>query len=432
MKRVLGFSMTLAAALGFAAASWAQTGGSGGAGGAGAAGAAGSAGTAGAGGGATAVGRAGTTGIGGNTGTTTGAAGVAAGNNSGVATGNNPASGAVNPGVQPGANNGIGVGNNFGANSRGRFNGNGLDNNNAAARTGRNNLGSNAEIAAANNGTGFNGGVNQTPFFNNPAVRRELNMNDTQFNGLNRAYHDAFNTYKQSVNNLGNNNNLTADQRAQQMEMLENRFNNSFNKSLDNNFTDAQARLRFEQLNRQYMGLNAFNNSAIQNQLNLTPQQRQQIRSLASQWRDQQGTNGVNPDYSQYSQQLNSILTPQQQQTWSQLTGSQFNFNTSDNGATQNGAGAGTAAGPNAGAVQDPNNNLTAPKTGRTVFFNGESGAGTTAGSGAETSSGTATGGAGTTNGGTSGTGAGTSSGTSSSGSGAATGAAGTTGGAGK
>jgi hypothetical protein len=431
MKRLFCFSLTFAAAIGFATVTLGQA--TGGAGASGSAGA-GASGSAGAGAAATGAGTGGNAGTVGNAGTT------------GVV-GNNPASGAVNPGIQPGANNGVGVGNNFGANSRGRFNGTAANNNNAAARTGRNNLGSNnvgsdSETAGVNNGNGFNnGGISQTPFFNNPAVRRELNLNDTQFNSLNTAYRNAYNTYNQGVNNLGQN--LTPDQRAQEMELLENRFNNSFNSSLDSNLTDTQARLRFDQLNRQYMGLNAFNNSAIQRQLNLTPQQRQQIRSLASQWRDQQGTNGGTPNYSQYSQQLNSILTPQQQQTWSQLTGSQFSFGST--GSTQNGVGAGAAAtGPNSsrdgtpnnrGIVPDPSNNLTAPKSGRTVpFNNGEAGTGNTTGTGAGTSSGTATGGtgAGTTNGGTSGSGAGTSSGTSASGTGAATGATGTTGGTGK
>jgi hypothetical protein len=410
MRRALSFSITLAAALGFAATGWAQTAGAGGAGasGSGGTGAAGSAGTAGTAAGASAAGRAGTTGVGGNTATT----GGATGNNVGTAAGNNPASGAVNPGIRPGANNGVGVGNNFGANSRGRFNGNGLDNNNAAARTGRNNLGSNnvgseSETAGVNNANGFNNNsISQTPFFNNPAVRRELNLNDTQFNSLNTAYRNAYNTYNQGVNNLGQN--LTPDQRAQQMEMLENRFNNSFNSSLDTNLTDAQARLRFDQLNRQYMGLNAFNNAAIQSQLNLTPQQRQQIRSLASQWRDQQGTNGVTPDYSQYSQQLNAILTPQQQQTWSQLTGSRFNFGTPSNGI---GTGAVLGTPNNRGIAPNPNNNLTAPRSGAGTEFHGTNNTGTE---------------------GATGTGAGTSSGTSSSGTGAATGATGTTGGAGK
>lgn len=397
MKRLFGFAMTLAAAIGFAAAAGAQTGGAGGAGasgGAGGAASAGAAGTAGAGAsasGTAGVGRAGAPGtVGANT---------ATGNTNGVPVGNNPSSAPARPVEQPGANNGIGVGNNFGSNTRGRFNG--VDNSNAAARVGRNNIGPNSDAFSGS----ASGNIGQTPFFNNPAVRSELKMNDTQFNSLNRAYQNAYGTYNQSVNGLGNN--LTPDQRAQRIEQLENGFNDSFNNTVDSTLTDAQSRMRYDQLYRQYQGLNAFNNMAVQSQLNLTPQQRTQIRALSTQWRDQQGANGT-PNYSQYSEQLNAILTPQQQQTWSQLTGSRFNF------GNTGGVGAGTHT-----QTGNPRNNLTAPGNGDTVPFGGA----TNNNSGTSSSTNAGTSGAGTTpaaTGGAGGVGSSSSSGTSGSGAGAA------------
>ena len=86
---------------------------------------------------------------------------------------------------------------------------------------------------------------------------------------------------------------------------------------------------------------NAFNDQAIQKQLNLTPQQQMQVRQLGAEWRKQlmqagrgNGTdtnlNNVTPSgsqmYSQYWDQLNGVLTPEQQQTWSQLTGQRYTF----------------------------------------------------------------------------------------------------------
>ncbi len=96
-------------------------------------------------------------------------------------------------------------------------------------------------------------------------------------------------------------------------------------------------RARYDQLYRQSLGFNAFNQPAIQSQLNLTPQQQVQIRQLAQNWRQQlrqfevNGNFNLAPNqwstmYNQYWNQLNGILTPQQQQIWLQLTGQRYPF----------------------------------------------------------------------------------------------------------
>ena len=166
-------------------------------------------------------------------------------------------------------------------------------------------------------------------------------MNDQQFNTLNRAYQDAYGRYNQNVNRLSNSR-LTPQQRAQQMQLYENQFNSEYGRSLNSALNNPQARARYDQLNRQYQGFNAFNDQAIQKQLNLTPQQQLQIRKLGAEWRKQlmqagrgNGTdtnlNNITPDqwsqmYSQYWDQLNGLLTPQQQQAWTQLTGERYQF----------------------------------------------------------------------------------------------------------
>jgi hypothetical protein len=185
------------------------------------------------------------------------------------------------------------------------------------------------------------GDISQTPFFNDPGVRRQLNLNDNQFNTLNRAYQNAYNRYNQGFNGLGNN--LTEDQREQQMLQLQNQFNTDFNQGVDSTLTDPQMRTRFGQLNRQFMGFNGFNDPGIQRQLNLTPQQRTELRQLAAQWRTQlrqmtsgpggrnANVNNIDPSQwtelsNQYWTRLNNVLTPEQQQTWSQLTGQRYDF----------------------------------------------------------------------------------------------------------
>jgi len=261
---------------------------------------------------------------------------------------------------------------------------NGLNSNGGG---GRSNLNPNAGETGAN-------GISQNPFFSNQNVRQQLKLNDTQYNSLNRAYQNAYTNYNTRLNGLGKN--LTSDQRAQQMEALQNQFNDRFNQSVNSTLSDPSTRTRFEQLNRQYMGLSNFNNPAIQKQLNLTPAQLNQFRQLSTSMRSQEsgananGSNGQN-QYAQTWERINSILTPEQQQTWSQLTGERFDFGnagggngsrgaagTAQNGIgtggsqLQNGTGNGGAAG---NQNSDPSNNLTAPRPGTGITpFDGASG----------------------------------------------------------
>jgi hypothetical protein len=311
MKRFFTLLLMFAATSGIAATAWSQAGQAGGAGTAGGAGAGGGPQTTSGGATAGAPGTAGTPGAAGTSATAPG--------------------GPQTSGTSPVGPNGIGTGVPPGANP------NGVGTAGAAAQA---NVNQNNFNAAAGIDAGFNG-INQRPFFTDPGARRQLNMNDRQFNTLNRAYQDAYGRYNQNVNRLSNNR-LTPQQRAQQMQLYENQFNTEYGQALNSTFTNPQYRTRYDQLNRQYMGFNAFNDQAIQRQLNLTPQQQMQIRQLGAEWRKQlmqagrgNGTdtnlNNITPEqwsqmYSQYWDQLNALLTPEQQQTWSQLTGERYTF----------------------------------------------------------------------------------------------------------
>jgi hypothetical protein len=199
------------------------------------------------------------------------------------------------------------------------------------------------------------GGVNQTPWFSNQAVRSHLNLNDQQFNALNQAYGQAYGNYSSNLGQLGNT--LTPQERAQKMEDMRAKFDQSFNTATEKYITDPQQRQRYNQLYTQYQGYNAFTNPQIQQKLNLTDQQRQQLQQAASRYYQQfnglQQNSQANPQATanqfntlrqQANQNINSILTPQQQQTWRQLTGDPYNFQWSDyaggtstNGTSSNG-----------------------------------------------------------------------------------------------
>ena len=327
MKRFFIFAVAAALVAGTTSNLWSQAGGGGGgAGGAGGSGGAGGAGG-GASGGASSSGGAGTAGTAGASGTAgragaTGTAGTAGAAGTSAAPGTpgatNRAGAAGNAGIGTDGSPGLGRGN---AGVNGRANANaGL--NNAAARA---------------NVNGLNGqtGVSQTPFFSDPGVRRQLNLNDNQFNSLNNAHRNAFTRYNQAINNLNRNTNLTPEQRALQMQQLQSQFNQNLSSAVNSTLTNPEAVSRFNQLNRQFMNFNAFNDPSIRQQLNLTPEQTRQLRSLSNNWRQQlqQFRRGAGNDLSsvdsaqwnqmwqQYATQLNSVLTPEQQQIWMQQVG---------------------------------------------------------------------------------------------------------------
>jgi hypothetical protein len=139
--------------------------------------------------------------------------------------------------------------------------------------------------------------------------------------------------FDQAANNL--NPNLTEQQRMQQIMQLRNQFNQEFSPFVDTTFTDPQLRQRFNQLDLQFQGLDAFRNPQVRQQLDLTPEQQRQIRTLNAEWRRQVqrlqragNENNASLTHEQFLQlqqqlqnRLNSVLTPQQQQDWTQLTG---------------------------------------------------------------------------------------------------------------
>ena len=185
---------------------------------------------------------------------------------------------------------------------------------------------------------GFNfNGPSRMPWFNDQGARQQLNMNDQQFIQLNRSYQDAWNRYNQGTTNLGNN--LNEQQRMRQIQQMEAQFNQQFGQTLDTTFTDPRHRQRFNQLNNQFYGYNTLNDPAVRQQLNITPQQQRQLRRMSAAWQQQmqrlQRAGNDNPELTQKQfaalqqrnmQQINSVLTPEQQQNWSQLTGQPHNF----------------------------------------------------------------------------------------------------------
>lgn len=318
MKRFVTFALATVLAVGMSATLRSQTGGSGGAGGAsGGAGASGSAGT-------SSAGTSGTAGAAGtNTAGTAGATGTAGASGTvgtaGAAGATNRAAAAGTAGINTNGTPGLGRGT---VNGTGRTNGAaGLNNANARANM-------NGQVDS----------ISQTPFFSDPGVRQQLNLNDTQFNTLNRNYQNAVARFNEAVNRLSPG--LTPEQRELQVQRLQQQFNQSLAGTTSSTLTNPQTLNRFNQLNRQFSGFNAFNDPTIRQQLNLSPDQLRQLRTVQNNFRQQlqQFRRGAGNDLNsvdqtqwnqvmgQYVSTLNNILTPEQQQMWQQLVGQPFTF----------------------------------------------------------------------------------------------------------
>ena len=194
----------------------------------------------------------------------------------------------------------------------------------------RRNPGDNAQ------GGGY-GGIDQTPWFSNPMVRQQLQLNENQFNQLNQGYTQSWSRYNQGLTGLDKS--LAENARLQRQQELSGSFNKDFSKSIDDVFTDKAARQRYNQMDWQYRGYGAFNDPTVQQQLKLNDEQRQKFNQYNNEWNQQMGTwqrefgndrEGVNSKFSiarkEWQNRIDSTLTPDQRTMWRDMSGKPFDF----------------------------------------------------------------------------------------------------------
>jgi Spy/CpxP family protein refolding chaperone len=187
------------------------------------------------------------------------------------------------------------------------------------------------------NAPGVYVGVGRSPWFTDPAVRRELKVNETQYNRLVKDYNQAYETYNSDVAALKKD--LTEAQRRQRMLELSNNFYGTYSKSLDDVFTEPAARRRYNQLFWQYRGYGAFDDPTISKKLDLTAEQRESIRRYEDKYNRElaemrtayaKDRPAVGRRYASWWKQtrdrINSTLTAQQRQAWSDFVGDPYDF----------------------------------------------------------------------------------------------------------
>lgn len=194
-----------------------------------------------------------------------------------------------------------------------------------------------APAGASDDGIGEAGYYSRNPWFNNPGVRQELKLNDDQYNALNRQYQQAWVEYNKNRSLVDSS--LSLQQQAQREAALRQSFNKQFSPAVDSTFTDQAARDRYNQLYTQYRGYSAFQDPAVQQQLNLTPEQQQKLDQYNSDWNKQ--FSNWRTDYPANREtvakqmrearqtarrNIDSTLTPAQRAQWNRMMGQPYEF----------------------------------------------------------------------------------------------------------
>jgi hypothetical protein len=176
------------------------------------------------------------------------------------------------------------------------------------------------------------GTMTQTPFFSNSAVQQHLNLTAPQANQLQQTYGNYYMQYMKD---------LSAGQATQAQSNnpgLTTNLNNQMLKSAQGVLDPTQFQ-RFRQLHWQGQGFNTFNDPTVIQQLKLSADQQAKIRAYA----EQQGPkatdifagSSTNPQTaakqyealrSQHDQYINSVLTPEQQQSLRTLLGEPYDL----------------------------------------------------------------------------------------------------------
>jgi hypothetical protein len=181
------------------------------------------------------------------------------------------------------------------------------------------------------------GSINQNAWFLNPNVQAQLNLNAQQVSMLNQLYTQQYGQYYQAQAQFNGTSSLTDEQRLLQAQAIQ-RFYQNLSSSSQNVF-DANQRTRFNQLQLQYRGYQAFSDPAVAQRLNLTSAQSAKLRDYEQVY-DQRLANiykfqSVDPNImstrlgelrNDLNRRVDGVLSPEQQATWKQLTGEPYQF----------------------------------------------------------------------------------------------------------
>jgi hypothetical protein len=204
------------------------------------------------------------------------------------------------------------------------------------------------------------------PWFSDQGVRKELGLTDEQLDKLNETYTESWGRYNSTISGINANTELNDEDRAARIARLQNTFQNNLMTGTEAALNDARQRDRYRQLYRQYQGYNAFQDPSIREKLALSDEQILHIARYGRNWDnalrttrepilDQAATSGATgangttpgalgagPELSSTRRNpsnhpliearrklytdINTVLTPEQQQAWGEVVGTPYDF----------------------------------------------------------------------------------------------------------
>jgi len=179
---------------------------------------------------------------------------------------------------------------------------------------------------------------NQTPWYSNADVRKQLKIDDATYQKLNDRYVEYWTPYNKVVTTTTPTT-VSEAERQKQIAEAYGTFNKGINTATTEVITDPQIRDRYNQLHYQYQGYSAFNDPAIRQRLKLTDEQVQAFNKYNTEWNTRMGTYAgeyatdpatVNKSFpenwKQYRERVNTTLTPEQRTAWNEMIGQPYDF----------------------------------------------------------------------------------------------------------
>ncbi|WP_373651522.1 MULTISPECIES: hypothetical protein [unclassified Schlesneria] len=179
--------------------------------------------------------------------------------------------------------------------------------------------------------------VPDQPWFSDPAIRRELDLDDRRYEKLEANYQKALERYQQGMSKIDPA--ATDIERAKIRDELRADFNRRVHQSTSTAISDPALRRRYNQLYWQHRGISAFNDEDVRSRIRLNDTQLERLRKLEQDWDSRMTTwrrdYSTNPDqvlkrYNQgraeFNEGLRSVLEPAQLDGWNELTGTPYDF----------------------------------------------------------------------------------------------------------
>jgi hypothetical protein len=170
------------------------------------------------------------------------------------------------------------------------------------------------------------------PLFQYQDVRKDLNINDEQFNQLRQSF-DVLNS--QFMTEFEK---TKEAERATRANALRGRYWGQWNSGVNRILTPEQLK-RYRQLDLQYRGWGALMDPELQTQLNLTAEQKRRLDQLYNQSLEtysdirrmgQTNSEAAAQRYQQWREQqrraINEFLTDEQRRNWAEMTGDAYRF----------------------------------------------------------------------------------------------------------